>query len=165
MSTLPKVACNWTACGLSSGANNFLGAKVCYHLGLDTDSLQGWLCDKNRCRCVSSGFRRSSYPRTRRGTRKAVSCASREAPQADRERGNFWLWFGPVSDSTCIYPEEALSWKRIICIKPWTESIHARQSPVREWRDGCCGYNGTTLKLCTRVGRKTLLMHFRAPIS
>ena len=48
-----------------------------------------------------------------------------------------------------------------IYIKPWNESIHARQSPVREWRDGCCRYNGTTLKLCTRVGRKTLLMPFR----
>ena len=56
------------------------------------------------------------------------------------------------------YAEEALSWKRIT--NPWNESIHVRQSLVRELRDGCCGCKGTTLKSCTGLGRQTLLLHY-----
>ena len=75
-----------------------------------------------------------------------------------RLRKRRWHWFGPVSDSTCMCPEEVLNWKRIT--NPWNESIYARQSLVRELRGGCCGYKGMTLKLCTGLGKQTLLMHY-----
>ena len=69
-----------------------------------------------------------------RGTWRAVSYASRSLTEVEKRRKRRWHLFGPLSDSTCICPEEALCWKRIT--NPWNESIHVLQNLVRELREG-----------------------------
>ena len=60
----------------------------------------------------------------------------------------------PASDSVCICPEEALSWKRIT--NPWNESIHVSQSPCARLKRWVLRLRGYDFKVVYRPGKTNI---------